>query len=53
MDELGDYPIWLLMYIGQIILPMCGVAAVAIKILVKNGKDMRRELLGVDFAPTR
>ena len=53
MDELGDYPIWLLMYIGQIILPMLGVSSVAIKILVKNGRDMRRELWGVDFTPVR
>ena len=47
MDRLGDYPVWLFMYIGQIILPMLGCVSIAIKILIKNGKDMRRELLGV------
>ena len=49
MNKLGEYPVWLFMFIGQIILPMCGVASVAIKILVKNGKDIQRELLGVSM----
>ena len=40
MNKLGDYPVWLFMFIGQIVLPMLGCAAVAIKILVKNGKDI-------------
>ena len=31
----------------QVILPMVALAAVAIKILVKSGKDMRREMWGV------
>ena len=35
------------MYLAQIVLPMIGVLAIAIKILFKNGTDMRRELLGV------
>ena len=48
MNKLGDYPVWLFMFIGQIVLPMLGCAAVAIKILVKTGKDMQRQLLGVD-----
>ena len=51
MNKLGDYPVWLFMFIGQIILPMLGVASVAIKILVKNGKDMQRELWGVGAKP--
>ena len=51
MDRLGEYPVWLFMYIGQIIMPMLAVASVAIKILVKNGRDMRRELLGVNAVP--
>ena len=48
VNKLGDYPIWLVMYIAQIVLPMIGLSAIAIKIVLKNGKDMRRELLGVD-----
>ena len=51
MNKLGDYPVWLFMFIGQIVLPMLGCAAVAIKILVKNGKDMQRELWGVGAKP--
>ena len=51
MNKLGDYPVWLFMFIGQIILPMLGCASVAIKILVKNGKDMQRELWGVGAKP--
>ena len=42
MEKLGEYPIWCVLYFGQILQPMLGVAAVAIKILVKNGKDMRK-----------
>ena len=51
MNKLGDYPVWLFMFIGQIVLPMLGCASVAIKILVKNGKDMQRELWGVGAKP--
>ena len=51
MNKLGDYPVWLFMFIGQIVLPMLGCASVAIKILVKNGKDMQRQLLGVGAKP--
>ena len=46
-DKFGDYPIWLFLYIAQVVLPMVALAAVAIKILVKSGKDMRREMWGV------
>ena len=48
VNQLGDYPIYIAMYLAQIVLPMIGVLAIAIKILVKNGADMRRELLGVN-----
>jgi hypothetical protein len=51
VNKLGDYPVWLFMFIGQIVLPMLGCATVAIKILVKNGKDMQRELWGVGAKP--
>ena len=48
VNQLGDYPIYIAMYLAQIVLPMIGVLAIAIKILFKNGTDMRRELLGVN-----
>ena len=48
VNHLGDYPIYIAMYLAQIVLPMIGVLAIAIKILFKNGTDMRRELLGVN-----
>ena len=48
VSQLGEYPIYIAMYLAQIVLPMIGVLAIAIKILVKNGTDMRRELLGVN-----
>ena len=32
---------------------MIGVVIIAIKIVLKNGKDMSRELLGVKFQPIR
>ena len=48
VNQLGDYPIYIAMYLAQIVLLMIGVLAIAIKILVKNGTDMRRELLGVN-----
>ena len=48
VNKLGDYPAWVFIYIDQIILPMLGLVSIAIKILVRNGKDMKRELLGVN-----
>ena len=53
MDRLGENQVWLYMYIGQIIIPMLGLVSIAIKILVRNGRDMRRELLGVDAVPVK
>ena len=51
VDKLGDYPVWLVLYIVQNVWPMIGLAAVAIRILLRNGKDMRRQLLGVSIKP--
>ena len=42
MEKLGEYPVWCVLYFSQVLQPMLGVAAVATKILVKNGKDMRK-----------
>ena len=43
------YPSWLVDYMGQIILPMVGVVIIAIKIVLKNGKDIAKRLFGVQF----
>ena len=48
-DKLVEFPAWLIVFMSQIILPMIGVLIIAVKIMLKNGKDMSRELLGVDF----
>ena len=47
-----EYPAWLIVFLSQIILPMIGVVIIAVKIILKNGKDMSRELLGVNFQST-
>ena len=51
-DQLAKYPAWLIVFLGKIILPMIGMVIIAIKIIMKNGKDMRRELLGANFQST-
>ena len=51
-DQLAKYPAWLIVFLCQIILPMFGVVIIAIKIIVKSGKLMRRELLGAYFQST-
>ena len=51
MDKLGDWPVWLVLYIVQNVWPMIAQAAIAIKILFRHGKDIRRELLGVSIQP--
>ena len=51
-DQLAKYPAWLIVFLCQIILPMFGVVIIAIKIIVKSGKLMRRELLGANFQST-
>ena len=53
MDKLGDYPIWLVLYIVQYVWPMVGMVAISVKVLWRNGKDMRRELLGVSIEPPK
>ena len=50
-NKYGDYPAWLVLYIVQYFWPMLGLAAIALKIIYRNGKDMRRELLGVRVQP--
>ena len=42
MEKLGEYPVWCVLYFGQILQPMLALVAIATKILVKNGRDMRK-----------
>ena len=44
-----DYPNWLIYFNSYCVGPPIGLLAIAIKILVKSGKDMYRELFGVSI----
>ena len=44
--ELSNYPNWALLYLYQIFLPFLGLSSIALKIIIQNGKQLRRELLG-------
>ena len=44
-----DYPNWLIYFNSYCVGPPIGLLAIAIKILVKSGKDMYRELFGVSM----
>ena len=44
VDELGKYPAWMIIYVCQVILPMIGLAVIALKIELKFGKEVRREI---------
>ena len=46
IDELGKYPVWLIIYVCQVILPMIGLVVIALKIELKFGKEVRREIFG-------
>ena len=46
IDELGKYPVWLIIYFCQVILPMIGLVVIALKIELKFGKEVRREIFG-------
>ena len=47
IDELGKYPVWLILYVCQVILPMIGLVVIALKIELKFGKEVRREIFGI------
>ena len=46
-NDLAEYPNWLFLFFYQNILPMLGLGAIAMKIILKNGKELQRELIGV------
>ena len=45
-EKLSEYPAWLIVYITQVVFPMIGLAAIALKIELRYGRVLRRELLG-------
>ena len=44
--DLAEYPTWMILFFYKIVLPMLGLTAIAMKIILKNGKDLQRELIG-------
>ena len=45
------YPNWLILYVLRIIIPMLILVIVALKILIKSGRDIQREF-DVDLTPS-
>ena len=43
------FPAWLIVFLSRIVLPMIGLLIIAIKIIMKNGKDISQKLFGVNF----
>ena len=44
-NQLADYPVWLILYACQIILPMTAICIIAIKIVWNHGKSLQREFM--------
>ena len=47
-DQFHKFPIWLLLFLQDYIVPYLGFAAISIKIVVKSGHVMSRELFGIN-----
>ena len=41
-NEMALYPNWLILYVLRIVIPMIMLVLVALKILIKSGKDLQR-----------
>ena len=50
-NEMALYPNWLILYVFRIIIPMLILVIVALKILIKSGRDIQREF-DVDLTPS-
>ena len=50
-NEMALYPNWLILYVFRIIIPMLVLVIVALKILIKSGRDIQREF-DVDLTPS-
>ena len=42
-NEMALYPNWLILYVFRIIIPMLILVIVALRILIKSGRDIQRE----------
>ena len=42
-NEMALYPNWLILYVLRIVIPMIMLVLVALKIVIKSGKDLQRE----------
>jgi hypothetical protein len=47
-DQFHRFPIWLLLFLQYYIVPFLGFAAISIKIVVKSGYVISRELFGIN-----
>ena len=47
-DQFHRFPIWLLLFLQDYIVPFLGFAAISIKIVVKSGYVISRELFGIN-----
>ena len=43
--EMSIYPNWLIIYVSKIIIPMLMIVTIALKILLKSGRGLRRAFL--------
>ena len=50
-NEMALYPNWLILYVLRIIIPMLILVIVALKILIKSGRDIQREF-DIDLTPS-
>ena len=41
-NEMALYPNWLILYVLRIVIPMLMLVLVALKILIKSGRDLQR-----------
>ena len=48
IDQYHRFPIWLLLFLYEYIVPFLAFVAIAVKIVVKSGKVMIRELFGIN-----
>ena len=42
-NQMALYPNWLIVYVLRVIIPMLMLILIAVKILLKNGKEIQRE----------
>ena len=50
-NEMALYPNWLILYVLRIVIPMLMLVLVALKILIKSGRDLQREF-DIDLTPS-